>query len=369
LLDALPAPIYYLNVDDSQIWRVEQDAVSLTQITFEGSPVIDFDVSPKDGSLVYISGDELIYYATMLGGRRQVLMQSGEVFEQNKGLTEINSAVRRPRWSPDGSLIAYARGGIHLHRDPAANPQEGVPESRLVRANDPLPDPVPDEDDVFEFEGPQSWYWPLSWLPDGQRILVRISSYGALGSGMAILNIEDGSLSEMKLADDVPCCFNFMTWGNESGRLLQAGRLPVIGSTGLWRSDPLTGESTTLIPDKAGGQFHLFAFPLELGDRVYGFYASASSAAAQPLPLRPMVMVSVAANGSAEFEQLRDDYWVVGQADWLPDGSGAVISDVAGNPGFGPYDGILRWLSSDGGPAVKLPAAGQQPQWGYMPNS
>jgi hypothetical protein len=364
---SLPAPVYFINTEDSQIWRVETDGVSLTQITSEDAPVTDFDVSPKDGALVYVSDDQLIYYTSALGGQRQILMPAGEFYEQNQGLSVINSAVRRPLWSPDGNRIAYAQGGINLHLDPAEPPQPGVPEVWSVLANDPLPDPLPDEDAVYEFEGPQTWYRPLSWLPDGQRILVSARYYGALGGFMGILDVEDGSLVEIALPQEAPCCDR--AWGQESHHLLQSGRLPGMNNTGLWRIDPSTGEHVVLIPGETGDEVHLFAYPIEVGGRVYGFHTSAQSQGVMPHPLQPMAMVGVANDGSAEFDQLSQDYWVVGGADWLPDGSGVVITDVAGIPdAWTNSDGVLRWLASDGSPAVTLPAKGQQPQWGYKPD-
>lgn len=362
----LPAPVYYINADDSQIWRVEEDALALTQITFEEAPVTDFDVSPKDEALVYISENNLIYYSSALGGRRQILMPSHPDYDESDYISSITQKVYGPKWSPDGAWIVYGEGGINLYQDPAGPRQEGVPEVRNVLANDPLPDPLPDLDSGFEVEGPQRMYRPLSWLPDGQRVLIEESYYFALGNVPAILNLEDGSVLRIEGPRGLPCCQ--LVWGQQSDQLLYAGSTPGMGQLGLSRLDPATGQITEIVPGEWGGEFHLVAHPFEVSaDEVYGFYAS-EPATPSPMPSRgrPLVMVSVAADGSAELSELRQDYLVVGEADWLPDGSGAVINDIGGQQGGWELTGPLRWLPSDGSPAVTLPAQGRRPQWGQI---
>lgn len=361
----LPAPVYFINAEDSQIWRVEVDGISLTQVTSEEAPVTDFDVSPKGGALAYISDNQLIYYTAALGGRRQVLLNGSEDFDEKDYLTVATRGISQPRWSPDGHWIAFGNGGIQLYQDPAEPRQEGLRELQMILYSDLLPQPLPGENVVFE--GAQNWYSPISWLPDGEQILVSTAYYFALGQSMALLDVEDGKLVEVVQPKGHPCCF--LTWGDSSESLLFAGNQPGIYQIGLWRGDPLTGEELVLIPGEAGGEFHLFGHPFESGTgEVYGFYSSEpANAGAAPIPRRAMVMVRVAGDGSAEFEKLRPDYFVVGDADWLPDASGAVITDVAGSQPGWPLSGILRWLPADGGPMVTLPAEGWRPHWGYQP--
>src|SRR5262245_31419682 len=61
-LAVLPAPVYYLASagPTQQIWRVDTDGSTRTQITKESASVTDFDVSPGDGSVAYVSGNALI---------------------------------------------------------------------------------------------------------------------------------------------------------------------------------------------------------------------------------------------------------------------------------------------------------------------
>ena len=65
----LPAPLYFLALSGTtpQIWRIETNGTTRSQITQEAAGVTDFDVSPRDGSLAYVSGNALIT-ADGLGG-------------------------------------------------------------------------------------------------------------------------------------------------------------------------------------------------------------------------------------------------------------------------------------------------------------
>jgi len=360
----LPAPIYYINADDSQIWRVEVDGITLTQVTDEDAPVAEFDVSPHDGALVYVSGNQLIYASTALGGTRSVLIPGNPDFVAEDYLSVASFGVSRALWSPDGSWIAFGESGINVYLDPGAPRQEGVPEVRPLLGNDPLPSPLPAEGTVFE--GDQRWYRPLAWSSDGKRLLVEEAYYFALGRRTAILDIETGTLSNWEEPAAVPCCF--LSWGRQSDQILYAGNMPGMFQVGLWRVDSETGDTTVLVPGERGGEIHLFAHPFETDDgRVLGFYAGEpASPSVAPFPPRPMVMVSVAGDGSAELQELAADYFVVGDADWLQDGSGAVISDMASGGGW-PRIGPLRWLPADGRPAQRLLAEGSLPQWGFQP--
>ena len=55
----LPHSLYFLGNDNqavSQIYRMERDGVTKTQLTFEPTNVWDYDVSAADGSLAYTIG-------------------------------------------------------------------------------------------------------------------------------------------------------------------------------------------------------------------------------------------------------------------------------------------------------------------------
>mgnify|MGYP001829147891 CR=1 FL=1 len=70
----LPAPVYSLS-PSKQITRLEPDGMTLTPITSEADGVNGFDVSPANGSLVYVTGNRLIR-TDAYGGDATVLMDA-----------------------------------------------------------------------------------------------------------------------------------------------------------------------------------------------------------------------------------------------------------------------------------------------------
>jgi hypothetical protein len=59
----LPHSLYFLNNDGKgivQVFRLDADGKTLHQITFEPANVDVYDVSTKDGSVAYVSGNKLL---------------------------------------------------------------------------------------------------------------------------------------------------------------------------------------------------------------------------------------------------------------------------------------------------------------------
>jgi hypothetical protein len=73
-------------------------------------------------------------------------------------------------------------------------------------------------------------------------------------------------------------------------------------------------------------------------------------------------MSRVSADGSS-VTPVRSDSHPIWEVLWAKDGGGAVIVDTEFNQRF-PPTGPMRWLPSDGSPALNLPANGSQAQWG-----
>src|SRR5262245_44746880 len=99
----LPRSLYYLA--NGQVFRMEPDGKTQTQLTFEPVNVLDYDISLHDGSLVYEVNNQLILINAD-GSDRRVLVE-GPLRPAERGYYQ---AV----FSPDGQTIAYGESGLKL---------------------------------------------------------------------------------------------------------------------------------------------------------------------------------------------------------------------------------------------------------------
>lgn len=138
---ALPKPLYLLQ--NGQIFRIEADGATRTQITYEvpfnpdALAVIDFAVSPADNTLAYIVQRD----------GPSALLRSGPDGEDPTPLFESETVnVGDPVFSPDGRQIAVRLQGPFDQPDSFQSglyliPTEGG-EPQLLVADDPIEDPA-----------------------------------------------------------------------------------------------------------------------------------------------------------------------------------------------------------------------------------
>ena len=346
----LPAPLYYLAPSGAtqQIWRIETDGTTRTQITQEAAGVTDFDVSARDGSLAFLSGNALV---TMdgRGNNRSVLVQ-GPQLAPERNESYYTSEVTKPRWSPDGARIAYGMNGINLIDAAGGTPTALLP-------NDPIP--APGEPPT----GSVQLYWPYNWSPDGVRMLIEVGHYGGEGS-VGVLNLADNSVLSLSSPQGYVCCVP--AWAPDSQNIFYANPIDGIVSPGLWRTNVTTGEGETLINGMAKDAILSVANAFPTADNnLYYFYA-VTKAPSDPSQSVPLSMYRSQSDGVTDQTQLRTDAHVIGEALWATDASGAVIVDVqaALESGVYPPQGPLLYLKADGSPAVPLAAVGHLLRWG-----
>src|SRR5687767_12412562 len=172
----LPHSMYFLNNDSAgllQVYRLDKDGVTVTQVTFEPANVRDCDVSGVDGGVVYVSNNQLLL-VNADGSNRRVLLSGGAVDENNPFLTNINSPV----FSPNGETIAFGYKGLNFY-----SVASGV--SNLV-----LADLVEDSGNGFMF--PRELIWPEEYSADGSKLLVTLGYYE--GASSAIYYPSGGAL-------------------------------------------------------------------------------------------------------------------------------------------------------------------------------
>jgi Tol biopolymer transport system component len=357
----LPAPVIYLGAEDEPVapgkqnlWRMEVDGVTATQITDEVVPITSFAVSSVNGAIAYttFSENDLIRIEAD-GGAREVLFDGVDLTSQPSDATVAQTSNANVAWSPDGSQIAFGYGGINVI--PAVG---GEPRVLLA--------------DKIVGEGPSQearYYRPLAWSPDGTKILA-LEGYGIEGSGYAVVDVASGEV--VSLGTGVRCCEP--SWSLD-GRSFYFSS-PVFGmiTPGLWQANAATGEVTTIIrgmesaglPDVTGEPMSLIQSARQLSDgylyafSAFGSYDDLFRDEYGNESIAKLTMSRISPDGS-EVTALRSDAYAFGDALWAQDGSGAVITAVA--EGDTP-SGALIWLKCDDSEAVVLGGRGFQPRWG-----
>ena len=101
----LPHSMYFLNNDGAgltQVYRLDKDGKTVTQVTFEPANVESYDVSSVDGSVVYATNNQL-FTVNADGSNRSMIVDGGPLDPNDAFVNHINV----PLWSPDGQTIAY----------------------------------------------------------------------------------------------------------------------------------------------------------------------------------------------------------------------------------------------------------------------
>lgn len=350
--NVLPAPLLFLRAGD--IVRLERDGKTITQITNEqpAQPdilaVTDFDVSPVDGSLIYVvqtpAGNTLVR-SDAQGKQRTLLLPK--------------AIVNTPRWSRDGSQIAFISigteeqnpgmvGGVYLIAATG-----GIP--RLLQANDKV-DPANPQADA-------RGYSPVSWSPDGKKLLLSAYSMTVEMCSAAIKDVTTGSLIPIQAPEGMVSSCAGGVWSVD-GKVIYTGMArpgPQPPVPGLWTATAETGAITPFIRGEfESGQYQLVSNPRPLNDG--SVYAFASSVEKLPDPfggVMPEYMLFVM--GTTDGMALRDDpIQVSGKALWAPDNSGVIVDMV--KPSIN--DVVTAWVPINGGPIVELGQfMGEAKQW------
>lgn len=343
----LPAPLYFI-ADDRQIWRVEIDGTTLTQITSEASPVTNFDVSPIDGSVAYVSNN-ILFNVDVQGGSRAELVNGGPLPAEDDYAGQVSETIGGVAWAPDGLTIAFGLGGVNFYDIIGGT-------HTLVIPSDPYPDI---ESGNFP-EGPVKFYNPADWSPSGDRLVVNFSYWPEAG-GTAVYEVATGSLTDVTSSDGIVCCD--ARWSLDGSSLYWANPYSGMIPAGMWRADAPGWVATNLIHGESEGGWMLPQAPQQLSDGLlYYFYGSQDTFPEGNVALQ---MTRSAPDGVTNRETLRDDAYSVLTGLWAEDASGAVIVDQSTvDTSQFPFTGSLIWLPSDGSPAVTLPKVGGQVRWG-----
>ena len=372
----LPAPVYLLDAPSGQIVRVADDGVTRRTVTHELSPVTAFDVAPDGSKLAYVAGNRLIE-AQADGSNRVVKLDGGAL---NTGGAQVaGERIDAPLYSPDGSRIAFGRGGINLI---ASGPDAvGTDAVTLALPNDLLPagtdrasaDSAPDR-------AAARIYRPNSWSPDGVHLLVDYTYYPE-GGGLAILAPDSNILVELTPDPNaenpmaIPM-FGDVAWKPDSTSFFIGSAMVYYGAPGLSLVDAGTGVATGILTSpqtEVSAEKPLLAVRGPYWTTTGGLRAYVSEQASVDVPAPySLEEIDPATGDRTPLNEVA--YTAPGSVLWARDDSGAILlTDVqnwGGIPMAGPVTGpvgSLQWAAADGAGdnnGLAYVAYGRAPRWG-----
>ncbi|HNK63362.1 MAG TPA: hypothetical protein PLE14_04885 [Anaerolineales bacterium] len=310
----LPHSMYYLANDGAQItqiFRLEKDGKTATQLTFESASVEDYDVSPIDGSIAYITSGQLLL-AGPDGNNRRMVLDANPQDAVNPFLTRIVSPV----FSPNGQTLAFGYKGLNFFS--LANGQ----------SNRVLEDDV-DTSNSFPF--PRELYWPEMYSADGSKLIITLGYYE--GASTAIYYTNGGALVRLNDSDDsqraIICCGDY-SLSADASQLFSASPTYGMFSAGLWRVDTASGSVTTLLSgDFEDNPADVADNPFPAPDgQLYYFYASVPNTG-DMVNRPPLQLVRSGADGATNRTVLRQETFTnMNEALWAPDGSFVIVANA-----------------------------------------
>jgi hypothetical protein len=277
--------------DSYQIWRLETDGQTTRRLTTQTLPVMAFDLSPADGSLAYITGNQLLL-ADANGTVSRVLV-AGEPLPAKPDLSfNLEKQLFNVVWSPDGQKLAYGLNGVNV-----LDLSSGKSTPLLVNQ-------VPPDGQAARMIR----YLPLRWSPDGSTLVVSFAEDTLLG----LLPADGGDL--ITPGDRWGCCtFDF----SPDGQLLVASPGGDQSDQGVWLVNPQTGDTQALQSNLAW----MFSWPKVITDTSAQFLASSD----EPDRFR---IVRAELTGLDTPTQLAKIVTQTGVTDvlWSPDGAQVVVA-------------------------------------------
>jgi hypothetical protein len=237
----LPQSLYFLNNDSAglpQVYRLEKDGKTMTQITFEPAKVDTYDVSLADGSVAYVSNNQM-FMVDASGANRRKLLEGGTIDENNPFLTNLTNPV----WSPNGQTIAYGYKGLNFYS--VATGQSNRVLDNLIKELD------------GGFSIPEELYWPEKYSADGSKLVITLGYYE--GASAAIYYPNGNALVRLNGDEGALICCGDTEWTADGSAFYSANASIGMFNPGLWRVDSASGATTTRLKGDQGNGTFIFA--------------------------------------------------------------------------------------------------------------
>lgn len=341
----LPRSLYFLGNDQqgvNQIYRLERDGKTKTQLTFEPANVWDYTVSLADGSLAYEVNGQLVLVNADGSNRRVVV--------EGTSNPDIHG-LYRPTFSPDGQTLAYAHGGLNLYSVPTGA-------SNLV-----ILDKMQDPGDGSSL--PVETYSPESYSPDGTKLLLALGHWEVAPSHAVYYPSTNNLVQYQDSAGTLYCCsfYGGPSWSADGSSFY--GVASVHDSAykfgELWKVDAANGAVTKMLNPSSDLPKEPYLAP---DGQLYFFLGSYSTDSGY-FDAPVLQLVRSAPDGVKNRTVLRDENFVMmNEALWAPDASFVIVANSIGRD-WNMDGGVLELYSTDGQKdAVWLAPFGKQLKWG-----
>lgn len=340
--NVLPRPLLFINKDAGGLWqiyRIGVDGQGLQQLTYEPLNVDAYDVSPVDGSLAYVTNNQL-YLVDANGAGRRMLVDGGPVDDNNRWTNSLSAPV----WAPNAKTLAYGHGGLSF-LDLAGGAANKVLQNQVDLSQG--------------FPIVQEIYAPRAYSADGNKLLIDIGYYE--GGTYGIYLPANNALVRFQREDGgIVCCY--AGWiPDGSGVYITSPSLGMVES-GLYYADAATGNVSALLPGAASDATYNFAYGAQVGadNKLYFFFSNLPE-----IPFEghtPLTLVRSEPDGVTGREQVLPDVFDnLNEALWAPDAS-LVVLTIAADPNE--YSGgEARVVYLDGRPAVTLLPFARSLRW------
>jgi Tol biopolymer transport system component len=345
----LPRPLYFLGKDSqslTQVYRIETNGGTPTQITHESIAVTYYDVSFVDGSIAYVASNQLLL-ANADGSNRRVLIDGGSSSDLRGNYN--------PVFSPDGKTLAYSQNGLILYDVVTGT-------SNLALQDQPLGGSLPPE-----------LYIPDKFSPDGKKLLLKVGHPPDSPWSAAIYTISTKTLTRIASENEsLSCCdmYGGAEWSADGSNLYAVATTPDATTPfgELWKIDSTSGTVTTLIPGSAGeGAAKLFYLPYKpypAPDGQLYFFSAKFPESAGYFRRAPLLLIrSSPTDIITNWTVLRlDTFELMNEALWAPDASFVIVALAPTKDDYNGGQAEIVYL--DGRPNVVLTPSAQQMKWG-----